>query len=243
MIDLSPLERHEKIALGFSGGKDSLAVVYLLQPYLDRLAIYHLDTGDLLPEVMDVVDHVRGFAPNFITVRSDVMAWQAANGLPTDLLPFGSHPVGRAIGHEAARLVGRYDCCYSNLMLPLYQRVVSDGNTLLIRGTKHADPLRLPMADGEKNDAIELWLPIKDWSNAEVFDYLRSVDAPISRIYDHVTNSPECARCSAWWGEKRAAYLREYHPALFADYAARLRIVADALTAPLTMLAHEMEGI
>lgn len=239
MIDTSSLDRHEKIALSFSGGKDSLACVYLLSPYLDRITIYHLDTGDLLPEVRDVVRHVEGFAPNFIRIQGDVDAWIAEHGLPTDLLPHSAHVIGQAMGEHGAHLVPRYMCCYANLMQPLFERICADGNTLLIRGTKGADMKRLPTRSGDMEGGIELFLPLSGWSHDQVFAYLRSVGAPVSRIYDHVTNSPECARCSAWWGEKRAAYLKQHHPEIWTEYAARLRVVMGEIIGPLRALQAE----
>jgi 3'-phosphoadenosine 5'-phosphosulfate sulfotransferase (PAPS reductase)/FAD synthetase len=239
MIDLSPLDRHQKIALSFSGGKDSLAVVHLLMEHLDRVTIYHLDTGDLLPEMRESVDRVRCWAPNFVTVRTDVLAWQKEHGLPTDLLPHSAHPVGQAMGEHKAKLVARYDCCFANLMAPIYQRIRADGNTLLIRGTKSVDMKRLPLRSGEGETALELWYPLQDWSNDQVFEYLNANCIPIPRVYDHVVNSPECARCSAWWGEGRATYLKQYHPDLFRQYDERLQIVIDEIAGPLALLRRE----
>lgn len=236
------LARHERIALSFSGGKDSLACVYLLRPFLDRITVYHLDTGDLLPEVHAVVAHVKAMAPHFVLVRTDAHAWMAAHGLPTDLLPHSSHVIGQAMG-EGVRLVGRYDCCYANLMLPLFQRIRDDGNTLLIRGTKRVDMPRLPKANGDSGDGVEIMLPIQDWSHQQVFDYLREQGAPINPIYDHVTNSPECASCPAWWSERRAAYLRDRHPQRFALYRERMRVVMSQLDAPLIALAREVKEL
>lgn len=238
---MNPLDRHSKIALSFSGGKDSLACVYLLRDQLHRITIYHLDTGDLLPEVHEIVAHVEKFAPHFVRVKTNVAAWIAQWGMPTDLLPYSSHPLGRAMGQEGAVLVPRYDCCFNNLMHPIYERIKADGNTLIIRGTKRIDLDKLPADSGPTLDGVELFLPIRDWSHQQVFDYLRSVGAPINRIYDYVTNSPECARCPAWWNEKRAAYLRAFHPTLFREYAARLRVVGAAIQEPLGNLMRELQ--
>lgn len=239
MIDLVPLLRHYRIALSFSGGKDSLAVVYLLREYLPRIVIYHLDTGDLLPEMREIVAHVKAFAPNFVHIQGDVDGFIAEHGLPTDLLPHSAHTIGQEM-QEGPRLIARYDCCYKNLMLPIYERIRSDNNTLLIRGTKAVDMARLPVASGQTVDGMELWYPLQGWTHAEVFDYLRRAGAPLARVYDYVTNSPECARCSAWWGEGRDAYLREFHPALWRAYRERLGIVADAIQAPLDNLKREL---
>lgn len=240
MIDLSPLHRHERIALAFSGGKDSLAVVYALRPHLDRLTVYHMDTGDLLPEIRETVAHVRSFAPSFVHVQGDVGAWIAENGLPTDLLPFSAHEVGRMAGQENVRLVPRYRCCFTNLMAPLWQRIKADGITLVIRGTKNCDLKRHPTQDGETHDGVELWYPLAGWSHDQVFAYLKEVGAPTNRIYETMTNAPECARCSAWWGEGRAAYLRKYHPDLFRDYVGRLRAVTSEIIASVNNLNREL---
>lgn len=237
---MSPLDRHQKIALSCSGGKDSLAVVYLLRPYLDRITLYHLDTGDLLPEIREIVDHVKSFAPNFVHIQGDVDGWIDVNGLPTDLLPYSAHEVGRMAGQHGVKVTTRYNCCYNNLMLPIWERIKADGNTLLIRGTKLADLKRMPVRSGETHEGVELWYPINEWSHADVFAYLREQGAPIARVYGTMANAPECARCSAWWGEGRAAYLREHHPELFREYSARLRTVTGEIMESVNNLNREL---
>jgi len=241
MIDTSPLDRHERIALSVSGGKDSLACVLLLREYLPRMTLYHLDTGDLLPEVREIVRWVEGFAP-VVRVQTDVLRWIAEVGYPSDLVPHSMHHIGRQMAENGASLVGRYDCCALNLMLPLYNRIKADGNTLLIRGSKAVDMKRLPLQDGGTDDGIEIWLPIVDWSNADVMAYLREQGAPICRVYETMTNAPECARCTAWWGEGRNAYLKRHHPELWRDYQARMAIVAREISGPMRNFVREYEG-
>lgn len=234
------ISRHEKVALSFSGGKDSLACVHLLMPLRDRITIYHLDTGDLLPEITEVVDHIRGLWPRFVDIKTDAAGWIAVHGLPTDLLPFSSHAIGQATRESDIRLSQRFDCCFANLMWPLYEKIKADGNTLVIRGSKSCDMRRLPANDGDNPDGVELFLPIKTWSNDDVFAYLHGLGISLPSLYSHVSNAPECARCSAWWSEKRASYLRERHPELFAEYIARLTIVAAEIERPLAHLRREL---
>ncbi len=243
MIDFAVLDRHKNVAISYSGGKDSTAVIYLLRECLDRITVYHLSTGDLLPETEDVVRQIEAMCPRFVRIETNVSAWIDAHGMPSDLIPHSAHPIGRWMGEERTALVPRYDCCFQNLMKPIYQRIKADGCTLLIRGTKAIDMRQLPVASGEAPDGVELWYPLLDWSNADVFAYLKHVGAPVSRIYQHVTQSPDCARCSAWWSEHRAAYLRQYHPALFDDYRARMTAVMRELQGPLTNLATEMVAL
>jgi phosphoadenosine phosphosulfate reductase len=236
----TPFDRHERAAVGFSGGKDSLAVTYLLRPYWDRITFYHVDAGDLLPEVREIVDMVEGMVPDFRRINTDAAAWTHEAGLPSDLVPTTSTPAGMAMGMGSRSLVDRYTCCAANLMLPMHERMLADGVTLAIRGTKRADLPRLPAVSGDVSLGYELWLPLEGWSHDEVFEYLRAVEAPICRVYEHQVNAPECATCTAWWSEGRAAYLSRYHPELYDTYQARLALVAAEVFPHWQLLIKEM---
>jgi 3'-phosphoadenosine 5'-phosphosulfate sulfotransferase (PAPS reductase)/FAD synthetase len=234
------LIKHERIALSVSGGKDSTACVYLLRGYLDRIVVYNLDTGDILPELRESVDRIAAFVPHFVRIKTDVTGWINANGLPSDLVPHSSHPIGRAMGEGNVRLASRYDCCWANLMAPLYERVRADGCTMLIRGTKRADMKHLPIADGDVSaEGVELYYPLQDWSNEQVFTYLKAQGVELPRLYDYVDQAPDCARCSAWWSEHRAGYLKELYPETFRQYDARLQLVINEIALPLAMLKRE----
>ncbi|WP_289242019.1 phosphoadenosine phosphosulfate reductase family protein [Delftia sp.] len=75
-----------RAALHFSGGKDSLACLYLLRPLVEQgLPVYWLSTGDTIPETRAVVDQVRAWIPDLRTVQTDVLAWKAAHGIPSDV--------------------------------------------------------------------------------------------------------------------------------------------------------------
>lgn len=243
MTDLAAvLARHDRVALSLSGGKDSVACWWLLREHLPRIVVYHLDTGDLLPEVRSVVDEIEAMTPHFVRIASDVAGWIERHGLPSDLVPHSSHPVGQHMA-EGRPLVSRYECCGANLMMPLFDRIKADGNTLMIRGTKRCDMKRLPMRSGEVLDGIELLLPLLEWSHADVLAYLRREGAPVSTAYEHFVNLPECATCPAWWSEGRADYLRTRHPALFVRYQERMGAVMAEVGPVVAALGAELRGL
>lgn len=239
-MDTSILQGHDKIALAFSGGKDSLAVAHLLRPHWDRMTFYHVDAGDLLPEVQDIVAEYESMVPSFVRVRSDARAFMEQFGLPSDLVPHTATPVGLVIGGTLG-LVPRYDCCGHNLWMPMHNRMVADGVTLVIRGTKRADMKKLPN-ENMKGEHYEVWLPLLEWTHTQVFSYLRAVGAPISNVYRHVVNAPECATCPAWLDEKRATYLQAY-PALLAEYGSKLRAIADVVMPEVARMNAELEAL
>jgi 3'-phosphoadenosine 5'-phosphosulfate sulfotransferase (PAPS reductase)/FAD synthetase len=204
--------------------------------------VYHVDTGDLLPEMRE---HVASFAPaipHFVRIDTNVAAWNIEHGLPTDLLPHSAHPIGRAMGEHKILLTSRYHCCFENLMWPLFERVRLDGNTLLIRGTKAADMKRLPKESGSSEGGVELWYPLLSWSHVDVFNYLRDSGIRLPRLYEYVTNAPECARCTAWWREGRGAYLAQFYPELARHYQARLKLVAEEIGPSIDALAGELSA-
>lgn len=239
MISPSILAPHENIALQFSGGKDSLAVAHLLRPYWDRLTFYHVDTGDLLPEVREIVSDMERQVPRFVRIASDSKAWAEVNGLPSDLVPHTGTLPAKMFGAKTL-ISGRYECCGHNLWIPMHSRMVADGITLAIRGTKRCDVAKLPAVTGDTSMGYSLWLPIEDWSHDEVFAYLNSVGAPICRVYESAVNAPECATCPAWWTEGRAAYLARYHPELSAIYRRKLAAVAAEIAPVWATLQAEV---
>lgn len=237
------LARHERVGLSFSGGKDSLACLYMLRPHLDRVTVYHVDTGELLPEVLAVVAHAKTLAPNFVHVSTDARGWIAQNGLPTDLLPFSSHTIGRLAGQESVRLAPRYDCCWANIMEPAYRAMRAGGVTLIVRGTRRDDMPRLPVVSGDVVDGVEYAYPLQDWSAEQVLAYLRAEGAPIARLYDHQHQAPDCATCPAWMSERRATYLRAHHPALFAEYRERVAAVVGEIAPALSGILAEVKEL
>lgn len=234
------LSAYRNVALQFSGGKDSLACLYLLREQLDDITVYWLDTGDTCPETVAVLDQVRSWVPNFVAVRTDSKNWRAANGYPSDLVPAKAHTLGVAYGMNDFRLVGRFDCCYANLMLPMHERMVEDGVDCVIRGTKLCDTGRVP-AEGNVGSYTVI-LPIRDWSHQQVFDYLESVGAPYNEVYDHFVgiSAPECLTCTAWWDDNKGEYLKARHPEQYVAYRKDLKIISIALQSHLADLAKEL---
>ena len=234
------LSRHDKVAAAYSGGKDSLACVYLLKADWDRVVFYHLDPGDELPELHDAVAAVAAMVPHFVRVKTDVRGWIEANGIPSDLVPYSAHILGRAQGEGRTRLVTRYECCNANRAGPLLARIVADGNTMLISGMRRDDMATRPANDGTVVGGIELFYPLDTWTAADVLAYLAEVGAPLPKFYPQLPHGLDCAHCSAWWSDERGPYLRQFHPELYQHYLARLRLIAEETSESVRLLTSEI---
>ena len=221
--------RHERIALQFSGGKDSIACLFLLKPFWDRLTVYWLDTGAAFPETVALVQQVRDMVPNFARIEGRQPQVIEAFGIPSDIVPVSGTPIGIEVAGGGQPIQDRYLCCYRSIMLPMHERMIEDGITLIIRGQKDADRFKATTRSGEVHDGIEYLFPIQDWTSKQVMDYLREQDAPIPRFYEILNTAPDCMTCSAWWEEGAAKYLKRYHHAQYLENQTRLDIINKAV--------------
>lgn len=224
------LDRHERIALQVSGGKDSLACLYMLQPYWDRLTVYWTNTGDTFPEVVAIMDQIREAVPRFVEIKTDVAQVHEDHGMPSDIVPESATPFGIIVGHAAPLIQGRYSCCFASIMRPMHERMIADGITLVIRGQRNDDTLKAPVKSGDVIDGIEFYFPIEHMTKRDVMTYLKQVGAPIPRFYEVMDTAPDCMSCSAWWEDGRAVYLKRYHHDAYLEYQRRLNAIKDAVS-------------
>lgn len=222
-------ERHERIALQLSGGRDSIACLYLLKPYWDRLTVYWCDTGAAYPETVALMDKIAAQVPRFVRIEGRQPQVISQFGIPADIVPASATPIGRLAGGSAPLMQDRYSCCAMSMMLPTHERMLADGITLIIRGQKNADRLKSPVRSGDVIDGIEYLFPIEDWDARQVMRFLQDQGAPIPRFYEMLNAAPDCMTCSAWWEEGAARYLRRYHYPQYLENQKRLDIINQAV--------------
>ena len=206
---------HEKVALELSGGKDSVACLFFLKDYLDQMTVYWLNTRDPYPETVAVIERCKQMCPNFVEVKSDVKSWKKTYGMPVDAVPRTGEHVHLPPQPREVRCVDSYTCCLENIMLPLHERVIADGNTLIIRGQRMEDDHKGPLKSGDWVDGIQVLYPLENWSNADVMHYLQSQNAPIHPIYTVTPHGVDCLHCTGWWNKASTEFLKR-HPDAYA---------------------------
>lgn len=224
------LQKHERIALQLSGGKDSLACLYLMRPYLDRITVYWLNTGRAFPETVQTIEAVREFIPHFVEIKSDVDLVHRQMGIPSDIVPTSGTHAGHIFGHTAALIQDRYSCCFQTIMSPMHDRMIEDGITLIIRGQRNDDTLKIPLRSGALDGDMELLFPIETWTAKQVMAFLELKGAPIPRFYEMLDEAPDCMTCSAWWEKGAAKYLKRYHYPAYLDVQGRLDAINGAVS-------------
>lgn len=237
------IARHERIAFQFSGGKDSTAALLLLRPFWDRLTVYYCDSGDAMPETKVVVEQMSKLVP-IVTIQGRVQEVRKTFGLPTDVLPWTSAASAHQLNTGTTPLMqDRVSCCYRSVMLPIYERMVEDKITLVIRGQKNSDGLKGPLHSGDVDLGVEYLYPIQDWMDEECFAYMRHNGFEPQRFYSEgLSHSGDCMHCTAWLCDDKATYLKAHYPAEFPQYQHNIKIVAGAVFPQLVALYKEAQN-
>lgn len=219
------LPDNAKIAYQFSGGKDSLAGLFLLKPWWDRLTVYWLNSGDAVPEVEEFVREIADLVPNFVEVEGCVREQVAVFGPPTDLLAADASWMGaQALGHTLV-FQDRNSCCFNSLMRPLQDRMKADGVEVIIRGQKLADKRKSAIRSGAVVDGVMYLFPLEGWTDADVVAYLERIGVGLPSYYQHLRSSPDCLHCTAYLDEQRKDFLQASHPEAWQKVAMNLRLI------------------
>lgn len=201
-----------RIALQFSGGRDSLALLLLMKPFWEKLTVYYCDSGDIYPETAALIERLGAQIPNFIRVPGRVHQTIATDGFPSDVLP--SRVMWKYESYsDRAGVSSREVCCYKSIMLPLQAAMRADGIRLIMRGQRLQDEPKSPLKNGTILDGFHLQFPIEDWSTEEVEKFICDAGEVVPPYYaEGMTSAPDCMGCTAWLEHGAYPYLRKNHP-------------------------------
>lgn len=215
-------------ALAFSGGKDSMACLFLMRDSLD-FAIY-VDSGYAYPETTAMVDIARSMLPVHV-VKTDRKAQNEREGIPSDVVPIDWTSFGQSVSSvKPIKVQGYLGCCVENLSAPLLKAAIDLGVTELVYGERFDEAHKSTAKDGDVVCGIKRLHPIETWSSAEVVTYLAAkMDVPEHFSIKH--SSLDCYDCTAFRKDSadRVEWTREKYPDFYAAYSVR----ADALSGAL----------
>lgn len=233
----------DKAVLQFSGGKDSLACLYLLRPHWNRLTVAWVNTGAAFPETEALMKRI-GSMVNLRVIHSDQPAQTAAFGYPVEILPITRSHFGKEIdGHNLPPMQPYAHCCHQNLWKPMMDFMHDIGATLLIRGTKLSDRRKATIRSGATVLGVRHWYPLEHWTDEEVFAYLREI-GEIPAHYAETMTSLDCWDCTAYLHENvgKMRYMRERHPEKYRIVKSRLMEIREAVRSELSRIEGAING-
>ena len=238
---------HKSAVLFFSAGKDSLALLLLMQPYWDRITVVWSNPGNPHAETSAYMGRIRELVPHFVEVRGDQPEWIKRNGWPVDVVPVKASSAG-AIGYEApaVRMASYLDCCSANLWEPMRRYVIDTAPTLIIRGQRKDESPRNMMTDAEVTvlGTVTYWHPLHDWTAERVKDYIREQGWELPPFYDiGAESSPDCWNCTAYLDHNlsRLRWMKRERPQMFAQIEPVLDSQRGHLEAHIRDLAEVLE--
>lgn len=245
----SVFKRHNFGVLHFSGGKDSLACLYMLRPYWSQIIVMWCNTGSAFPETISQMEQIRSIVPHFIEVKSEQQSDIEENGIPVDILPHTNTDHAHIFGGSASHKMRIfYDCCKNNIWVPMHEATAKTGATLIIRGQKLSDKNKSPALSGHVCNGVEYLFPLEMMSDDEVYWYLSENNIQLPANYEYINTSLDCWNCTAYIFEnaKKLEYMRMFHPEkadivadmlsnIFDDSVSVLRVIASSLDINVTM--------
>jgi 3'-phosphoadenosine 5'-phosphosulfate sulfotransferase (PAPS reductase)/FAD synthetase len=204
--------RHERVFLSFSGGKDSLTILHLCEPYRDRLTLLWVNTG-LSGSCM--VEFVRSFGERFdlieVAPERPVAEQWAEHGIPAVVLPL-EHIEG--VDFRSPRLQPWLSCCGANRVQPVLDFLkAQEGPCAFLNGQRSRDQAAtLAGLSGALPASVEVSLPIWDWSDTDVLAFVAEQAIPMHPHFAVSPSSPECLRCPAIGSREKMNLLDQHYP-------------------------------
>jgi len=238
------LSRHEKIILLCSGGKDSMASLFLVKKWWPKINVIWVNTGATFPEAIEMMEYVKNIVPKFQEIKTDQPGNIASYGYPSEIVPVHYTHDGQIIaGKKPLKIQSYIDCCNRNIWTPSFEVIKESGATLVIRGQRNEEVLKGPLKSGEIVDGIEYLYPIEDWSRQDVMDYLKEQNFKIPDHYKLSATSLDCWNCTAYCYEHKDKlhYMKEHHPIWHDEYKARLDTIRKTIFSSMETLNTLLE--
>jgi phosphoadenosine phosphosulfate reductase len=183
-------------------GAEDMVLTDLIDKYQPDIEMFSLDTGRLPPETYDLMQEVRARynvpLQIFFPEASQIEQYVAQNGVNGF--------------YDSVEL--RKSCCHIRKVEPL-RRALS-GKRAWITGMRREQAATrgvLQVSVFDVDNGLQKFNPLLDWSNADVWEYLKQHEVPYNKLHDRFYPSIGCAPCTRaitpgedirsgrWWWE------------------------------------------
>ena len=195
---------HAPVALASSLGAEDMVLTDLIARRLPaQIDLFTLDTGRLPQQTHELIDRVRERYGLALRVHLPERA-----RLEDFLNKHGSNPFYRSVAL-------RRECCAIRKVEPLQRALHGYGAWLTgLRREQSVTRKALAELTWDEENGLYKASPLLEWSEAEVWEYLRRFEVPYNSLHDQHYPSIGCAPCSRavaageelragrWWWEQ-----------------------------------------
>ncbi|HQR50742.1 MAG TPA: phosphoadenylyl-sulfate reductase [Methylophilaceae bacterium] len=193
--------------LASSLGAEDMVLTDLIAKHAPGISIFSLDTGRLNPETYDLLAKVQETYGEKVLIRvlypqpEPLQQYVQANGI-------------NAFYHSVEL---RKACCAIRKVEPLKHALA--GNKAWITGMRRQQAVTradMPVQEFDADHGLAKFNPLADWTEKEVWEYIRSNAIPYNALHDKHYPSIGCAPCTRaiavgedlragrWWWENEA---------------------------------------
>ena len=209
----SAVAEYKNVCYANSLGSESMVLTDLIWSSVPEIEIFSVDTGRLYPETYDLIERVqRRYGRNlrmYYPDAADLEGWVSDNGIN-----------GFREGVDQRRA-----CCGIRKVAPFKRAIAGRGAwvTGIRRGQSASRALASPV-EWDAQYGLHKVSPLLDWSEKEIWEYIRRKRLPYNTLHDSGFPSIGCAPCTRavqpgddersgrWWWERSDSRECGLHP-------------------------------
>jgi phosphoadenosine phosphosulfate reductase len=195
-------QNYSPAVLASSYGAEDMVLTDLICKHAPGIEIFTLDTGRLPKETYELMQQVQTRYDKKVQVF-----YPDAAELETFVTTNGPNAF-----YDSVEL--RKQCCGIRKVQPLKRAL--DGKKAWLTGMRRSQSVtraELPVSEWDEDHGLQKFSPLTDWSNGNVWAYLRAYEVPYNKLHDEGYASIGCAPCTRaitagediragrWWWE------------------------------------------
>jgi len=207
------VDEYKNVCYASSLGAESVVLTDLIWELVAAIEIFSIDTGRLYPETYDLIERLqhrygrtlRLYYPDAVALE----AWVGQNG----------------VNGFRDGLAQRRGCCATRKVAPFRRAVAGRGAWVTgIRREQSASRAMAAPVEWDSEYGLHKVSPLLDWSETEIWDYIRKKRLPYNSLHDTGFPSIGCAPCTRavqpgddersgrWWWERPESRECGLHP-------------------------------
>jgi phosphoadenosine phosphosulfate reductase len=209
----SAVTEYGNVCYANSLGAESVVLTDLIWGAVPDIEVFSIDTGRLYPETYDLIERVQNRYGRkmlmYYPEATDLEGWVNTNGI-------------NGFRESAEQ---RHECCGIRKVAP-FRRAVA-GKSAWVTGIRRAQSASRAMAapvEWDSEYGLHKVSPLLEWSETEIWDYIRKKRLPYNSLHDTGFPSIGCAPCTRavqpgddersgrWWWERPESRECGLHP-------------------------------